>query len=145
MADKTYRSILIAAPADKVMDVIADFDRYPAWVAAAKTVEVLEQGPDKRAHKVRFVLDAGIVTDSYDLVYDWSADGRSVSWELVRGELQKAQYGTYSLEPRPDGTTEVTYELTVDLNIPMIGMFKRKAEKVITDTALKELKKRVEG
>jgi hypothetical protein len=39
----------------------------------------------------------------------------------------------------------VTYELTVDLIVPMIGMIKRKAEKVIVDTALKGLKKRVEG
>jgi hypothetical protein len=29
--------------------------------------------------------------------------------------------------------------------VPMIGMLKRRAEKVILDTALKELKKRVEG
>jgi hypothetical protein len=35
--------------------------------------------------------------------------------------------------------------LAVDLNIPMLGMFKRKAEKVIMDTALKGLKKRVES
>ncbi|MDN5759612.1 MAG: cyclase, partial [Tomitella sp.] len=33
----------------------------------------------------------------------------------------------------------------VDLNIPMIGMLKRKAEKVIINTALGELKKQVEG
>jgi hypothetical protein len=33
----------------------------------------------------------------------------------------------------------------VDISIPMIGMFKRKAEKVIIDTALKDLKKRVEA
>jgi len=39
----------------------------------------------------------------------------------------------------------VTYNLTVDLTIPMLGMLKRKAEKVIMDTALKELKKRVES
>jgi hypothetical protein len=39
----------------------------------------------------------------------------------------------------------VTYRLSVDLNIPMLGMFKRKAEKVIMDTALKGLKKRVEA
>ena len=32
----------------------------------------------------------------------------------------------------------------MDLTIPMLGMFKRKAEKVIIDTALKGLKKRVE-
>jgi hypothetical protein len=39
----------------------------------------------------------------------------------------------------------VTYSLTVDLAIPMIGMIKRKAEKIIMDTALKELKRRVEA
>jgi hypothetical protein len=43
-----------------------------------------------------------------------------------------------------DGST-VTYRLTVDVNLPMIGMFKRKAEKTIIDGALKGLKRRVEG
>jgi hypothetical protein len=44
-----------------------------------------------------------------------------------------------------DGTTRVTYRLAVDVAIPLIGMLKRKAEKVIIDTALKGLKKRVES
>ncbi len=45
-----------------------------------------------------------------------------------------------------DGSsTRVTYRLAVDVKIPMIGLLKRKAEKVIVDTALKELKKRVEA
>ena len=39
----------------------------------------------------------------------------------------------------------MTYRLAVDVSIPMIGMLKRKAEKVIIDTALKGLKKRVES
>ncbi|HZB51321.1 MAG TPA: cyclase, partial [Mycobacteriales bacterium] len=65
-------------------------------------------------------------------------------WRLVRGQMQKSQQGSYVLAPRGSGT-EVTYSLAVDLAIPMLGMFKRKAEKVIMDTALKELKKRVEG
>ena len=34
--------------------------------------------------------------------------------------------------------------MTVDLAIPMLGMLKRKAEKMVMDTALKELKKHVE-
>ena len=49
----------------------------------------------------------------------------------------------YTLEADGAATT-VTYRLSVDVKIPMIGMLKRKAEKVIIDTALKELKKRVE-
>lgn len=145
MADRTQRSILIEAPAREVMAVIADLASYPEWVAAAKSVEVLETGTDGRARTARFVLDAGVVKDTYVLSYTWRPDDLAVSWKLLSGELQKAQDGSYVLAEKPGGVTEVTYELTVDLNIPMIGMFKRKAEKVITDTALKELKKRVEG
>lgn len=145
MSDKTKRSITIDAPAEHIMDVIADFEAYPTWVAAAKAVTPLTIGPDGRADTVRFELDAGMVKDTYELVYTWAPDRKSVSWDLIRGDLQKSQHGSYELESLPDGGTTVTYELTVDLNIPMIGMFKRKAEKVITDTALKELKKRVEG
>ncbi|PPJ23973.1 cyclase [Nocardia nova] len=145
MADRTQRSITIDAPSDRVMAVIADLQSYPDWVSAARSVDVLETFPDGRARTAKFVLDAGVVKDTYVLSYTWRADGRAVSWKLVSGELQKAQDGTYELIDQPDGTTQVVYELTVDLTIPMIGMFKRKAEKVITDTALKELKKRVEG
>lgn len=145
MADKTTKSIVIAGTPDEVMEVIADFPAYPEWVTAAKVVEVVEPGESGRARRVRFVLDAGMVKDTYELVYDWAPDGRSVSWELATGEMQKSQVGSYVLAERSDGTTEVTYELTVDLAIPMIGLFKRKAEKVITNTALEELKKKVEG
>lgn len=146
MAEKTKRSITIDAPAEQIMGVIADFDSYPGWVEAAKSVEVLVSSPGGRAEQVRFVLDAGMVKDTYVLEYRWAVDGMSVSWELVHGEIQRAQFGSYVLEPAADGRgTTVTYELSVDLTIPMIGLFKRKAEKVITDTALKELKKRVEG
>ncbi|MGY1900277.1 SRPBCC family protein [Nocardia gipuzkoensis] len=144
MADRTQRSIVIEAPSQQVMSVIADLESYPEWVSAAKSVEVLEAGEDGLAKTARFVLDAGVVKDTYVLSYDWRADRKAVSWRLLSGDLQKAQNGTYELIDRPGGT-EVVYTLTVDLNIPMIGMFKRKAEKVITDTALKELKKRVEG
>ena len=35
--------------------------------------------------------------------------------------------------------------MSVDVKIPMLGLLKRKAEKVIIDTALKELKKHVEA
>ena len=143
MADQSTQSIVIDAPAADVMAVIADFPSYPQWVAAAKRVEVEETGDDGRARRVHFVLDAGAVKDDYVLEYDWDGD-RKVSWNLVKGQMQKRQEGSYTLEETAGGT-EVTYRITIDLSIPMLGMIKRKAEKVILDTALKELKKRVEG
>src|SRR5947207_248296 len=144
MADQSSQSILIDAPPAKIMDVIADFPAYPRWAASVKTCEVLQDGPDGRASQVHFVIDAGVVKDDYVLAYDWQGNDQ-VSWELVRGRMQKSQQGSYVLEPQGGGSTMVTYTLTVDTAMPMLGMLKRKAEKVIMDTALKELKKRVEG
>ncbi|SDE65705.1 Polyketide cyclase / dehydrase and lipid transport [Pseudonocardia oroxyli] len=143
MADATTSSITIDADPDTVMAVIADFEAYPEWADQVKTVEILAKDGD-RADQVRFSMDAGPIKDTYTLDYDWAGDGRSVSWVLVKGQMQKAQTGSYTLESTGAGTT-VTYSLAVDLNIPMIGMLRRKAEKVIIDTALKGLKRRVEG
>ena len=125
-----------------VMEVIADFPSYPQWVAAAKKVEVLDSGADGLARRVHFVLDAGALKDDYVLDYTWD-DDRKVSWTLVTGQMQKRQEGSYTLEER-GGRTEVTYRITIDTHLPLLGMFKRKAEKTIIDGALKGLKRRVE-
>jgi ribosome-associated toxin RatA of RatAB toxin-antitoxin module len=143
MSDQSTQSIRIDADPSAIMAVIADFDAYPSWTGSVKSADVLESGPDGRAQRVAFTLDAGILKDAYELAYVWTGD-ELVEWTLVKGQMQKAQHGSYRLAAG-DGGTEVTYSLTVDLAIPMLGMLKRKAEKVIMDTALKELKKRVES
>ena len=144
MADATTSSITIGADPEHVMAVIADFAAYPEWADQVKSVEILDTDTRGPPERVRFQMDAGPIKDSYTLDYTWAPDGRSVSWTLVKGQIQKAQNGSYVLVGR-DGRTTVTYSLAVDLNIPMIGMLRRKAEKVIIDTALKGLKRRVEG
>jgi ribosome-associated toxin RatA of RatAB toxin-antitoxin module len=143
MADATSSSIVIEAAPERVMAVIADFEAYPEWADQVTRAEVLADDGEGRAERVRFAMDAGPIKDNYTLDYTWAPDGRSVSWTLVKGQIQKAQKGSYVLEGSGDAT-KVTYSLAVDLNIPMIGMLRRKAEKVIIDTALKGLKRRVE-
>ncbi len=123
------------------MAVIADFPHYPEWVDSMRSAEVLTSA-DGRPETVRMVLDHALVKDDYVLAYDWQPN--AVSWKLVKGSLLKAMDGSYDLQAK-GSTTTVTYTLKVDVNMPMIGMFKRKAEKTIIDGALKGLKKRVEG
>jgi ribosome-associated toxin RatA of RatAB toxin-antitoxin module len=142
--DQTSSSIVVAASPDAVMAVIADFDAYPEWAQGVKTARVVEESAETRAGKVYFELDAAPIKDSYTLAYAWD-DDRSVTWTLAEGKMVRAMDGAYELEDLGDGRTEVTYRLAVDVAIPMIGMLKRKAEKVIIDTALKGLKKRVES
>jgi ribosome-associated toxin RatA of RatAB toxin-antitoxin module len=140
VADRTSASINIAAKPDEVMAVIADFEHYPDWVDSMKSTEVLTSVADK-PKTVRMVLDHTLVKDQYVLAYEWKP--RTVSWRLIEGNLLKAMDGSYVLKPNGAGTM-VTYTLTVDINMPMIAMFKRKAERAIIDSALKGLKKRVE-
>ncbi|MEV0201389.1 SRPBCC family protein [Nonomuraea sp. NPDC050691] len=144
MADRTTSSIVIDADRPGVMAVIADFPAYPAWAGQVKSAEVLTTGADGRAETVRYVLDAGVISDTYTLGYTWH-DDESVSWRVTEpGKMVAELEGSYLLSAVGTGT-EVTYELAVELKVPMIGMLRRKAEKVIVDTALKGLKKRVEG
>ena len=124
--------------------MIADFASYPEWASAVRSAEVVGRGSDGRASRVRFQLDAGVIKDSYVLSYDWDDDA-GVRWDLAEpGSVITALSGGYLLADA-DGATKVTYDLAVDVRIPMPGMLKRRAEKTIIDTALRGLKDRAEA
>ncbi len=147
MSDSTRSSIEIAAEPGAVLDVIADFEAYPEWAEQVTRASILSEDGDGWADEVEYTLDAGAVKDTYVLKYDWDIDEDGtgvVSWSLVRANVLKALDGSYTLLAQGAGTS-VTYQLEVDVKIPMLGMLKRKAEKIIVDTALKELKRRVES
>jgi ribosome-associated toxin RatA of RatAB toxin-antitoxin module len=143
MAEQTTSSIVIEAEPATVMEVIGDFESYPEWAKGVKAAEVLSE-TDGWADRVAFVLDVSPIKDEYTLAYEW--DGYDeVTWSLVEGKVLTSMDGAYTLRDLGDGSTEVTYRLALDLSIPLIGMIKRKGEKMIIDTALKGLKKRVES
>lgn len=155
MAEQTQVCATIAATPPDIMAVIADVEAYPEWADAVREVEIVEAGAPTRSGlrgrrstqpgppaQVRFVLDAGVLRDEYVLAYDWSVPD-CVSWHLVRAKVLRAMEGSYTLVPKPDGTTDVTYALTVSLRIPLLAALRRRAERVIVDTALAELGKRV--
>lgn len=144
MADKTAQTIYMDADPATVMDVIADIGSYPDWVKEYRETEVLEIDENGNPKTARLVLDAAVLKDTMVLAYQWPADGESVTWTLVSSSLLKSLDGAYRLSRKGSGT-DVTYELAVDLMIPMIGLLKRKAERRLIETALKDLKKRVEA
>jgi ribosome-associated toxin RatA of RatAB toxin-antitoxin module len=143
MAEQTSSTIVIDAEPSAVMAVIADFPAYPQWAKGVQVAEVNEVGIDGRAEQVFFSLDVPPIKDEYTLAYDWDGD-RKVTWNLVQGKMLKSLDGAYVLEALGNGSTQVTYRLALDVSIPLIGMLKRKGEKILIDTALKGLKKRVE-
>lgn len=143
MAEQTTSSIVIDATPAAVMAVIVDFESYPAWAQGMKAAEVTGRDAAGRAETVHFELEAAPIKDSYSLQYQYVGEN-TLRWTLAEGRMLRAMEGSYELAAAGAGT-EVTYQLSVDLAIPMIGLLRRKAEKVIIDTALKGLKKRVES
>ncbi|RFD24830.1 cyclase [Mycobacterium uberis] len=144
MAGKATQTFYIDANPSEVMKTIADVESYTQWISEYKEVEVLEADDENYPKRVRMLMDATIFKDTLIMSYEWPADHQSVSWILESSSLLKSLEGSYRLAPKNSGT-EVTYELAVDLAIPMIGMLKRKAERRLIDGALKDLKKRVEA
>lgn len=144
MADRTSSSITIDAGKQQIMQVIADYPSYPEWADGIKSAEVLKTGEDGRPDTVRMTLSSGPISDTYSVRCLWAGDDE-VRWDLAEaGSVVSGLHGSYTLAER-GAATEVTYELAVDVKIPMIGMFRRKAEKIIIDAALKGLKRRVES
>ena len=148
MTERTESAITVAASPAAVLDVIADFESYPRWAFEVKATTILSEEGDGWPDQVQFVVDAGTLRDTYVLDYDWdiSHDGTGViSWTLVTADILSALTGSYTLRADGNGHTVVTYRLAVDVKIPMIGSLKRRAEKIIVDTALTELKRWVEA
>jgi ribosome-associated toxin RatA of RatAB toxin-antitoxin module len=134
----------IKADPAKIMAVIADFPAYPQWAGPVKKMEVLDEGAGGRAKSVRFHVEIMGLADVYTNEYTWDGD-RRVDWTMSEGRSQKSQVGWYEMAPAAGGATTVTYDLTVEIAIPVPGLIRRRIQSKIVDTALKDLKKRCEA
>ncbi|WP_168581314.1 SRPBCC family protein [Gephyromycinifex aptenodytis] len=147
MAERTESKIRIEAPPNDVLDVIADVESYPEWTKDMSQVRVLSLDEQDWPVEVEFTVAAGVISDTYVLRYVWDVqdDGTGTcSWTLKQARTLKAMDGAYVLSADGEATA-VSYELGVELAVPLPGMMRRKAEKSIVSTALAGLKKRVEG
>jgi ribosome-associated toxin RatA of RatAB toxin-antitoxin module len=146
VADHANESMTIKADAATIMSVIADFPAYPDWAGPVRKIEVLDEGDAStggRAKQVRFHVEIMGLTDTYTNEYSWEGDHR-VDWTMIQGRSQKSQVGTYQLTPQGD-VTDVTYDLTVEIGIPVPGLIRRHIQAKVVDTALKDLKRRCEA
>lgn len=147
MAEQAREFLTIDAPVEQCFDVLTDFDAYPQWAGDLKEVTIVERDDRGRAIVVEFRAAAMGRSTRYRLRYDYSDAPYRLGWRLESGDIQRELDGAYLLEASTGdpGSTDVTYELSVDLIIPIPGFQKRRAEAKIIRTALDDLKARVEG
>jgi ribosome-associated toxin RatA of RatAB toxin-antitoxin module len=137
--------MIVRASPERCYEVVVDFDRYPEWAADIKQVEITERDDSGRPAVVAYRAAAFGRSTSYTLSYDYEGAPRELTWVQTRGDLTSRLDGAYVFEPTVDGDTEVVYRLVVELKVPIPGFVKRRAEGRIMQTALKNLKARVES
>jgi len=143
MADKSVSTVVIDAPLADVEAALFAIDAYPEWLSSIKKADVIERDSDNRITKAKLAIDAGMMKDRVTLDYDWSGAPSTLSFSMDEADLLTQMDGTYTLKAIDADSTQVTYELTVAVSLPVPSMMITKAQQQTIDAALKELAERV--
>ncbi|MEI7560072.1 MAG: SRPBCC family protein [Actinomycetes bacterium] len=103
----------INAPIAEVYAIAADVENSPKWQPEIKDVEVVER--DKAGNQTRVITksDAKVKTVTSELEFSYD-EPNGLSWKQKKGDM-KSVTGSWTLKDLGDGTTEATYEMTVDM------------------------------
>ena len=143
MADVARQTITVNATPEHCFAVVTDFEQYPEWAKDVKEAIVRARDEQGRATEVEFRASALGRSTHYTLHYDYGEAPASLSWKLVRGDIMRAIDGKYTFHTTAAGT-QVDYDLSIELVVPLPGFVKRRAEVRILNT-VKELKTRAEA
>ena len=144
MSESSTSTVEVTAPLEEVAAKLSSIAGYPEWLSSIKKVEVTESDAEGRATKADVSIDAGVMKDRATLSYDWSKAPNEISFSLDDADLMTAMDGKYTLKAVDADTTLVTYELGVELSLPVPRMMISKTEKTTIDQALKELQAQFE-
>jgi hypothetical protein len=145
MSDLSTGTIIIDAPIGEVQSALFELAKYPEWSTSIKSVEVIASDDQGRLTSGKFVIDAGMMKDKVTLDYDWSEAPSKLSFSFNDADLLTGMEGSYSIKKIDEDTTAVTYEMGVEISMPIPAMMRKKAEQTTIDQALQQLKSHLEG
>jgi len=143
VTQRATESIAVNAPPGVVYEVVTDFEHYIDWVSDLKKIEVLQRDALGRPLEVEFRAAAFGRSTTYALYYDYSLAPEVLTWHQTNGDLTSMLNGQYRFEPSVGGTL-LTYDLEVELMVPIPSFVKSRAAYRIQSQALRELKTRAE-
>ncbi len=144
MAQRATESMVVNASPEEIYRVVVDFEHYHEWVSDLKRVDVLERDADGRSLEVEYRAAAFGRSTTYTLRYDYSNAPHVLRWWQTSGDLTAELRGQYRFESA-GGATTVTYDLEVELLVPIPSFVKSRAASRIQTQALGELRARAES
>jgi ribosome-associated toxin RatA of RatAB toxin-antitoxin module len=144
MSDMSKSTVIIQASISQVSEVLLDLEKYPEWSDSISKVKVTERDEMGRATGVTMSISAGAVKDEVSLTYNWDGAPQRVEFELEDANMLTKMDGSYTIKDLGD-ETEVTYELSVGLSMPIPQVMITKQEKLTIDQTLSQLKEHCEA
>jgi ribosome-associated toxin RatA of RatAB toxin-antitoxin module len=141
-AKRAKHSLVIDAEPEACFRAITDYETFPEWQAAVKSVDVLSRDEHGRGRDVRFRIDAKVRQVGYTLRYSYD-EPHAITWEYVEGDVRSVD-GEYTLEGRGDGSTLATYSLAIDPGMWLPGPVKGMLTGQVMKRSVEDLKRRVE-
>jgi ribosome-associated toxin RatA of RatAB toxin-antitoxin module len=143
VSQRATESITVNASPETIYAVVADFEHYADWVSDLKRIEVVTRDDQGRALEVEFRAAAFGRSTTYTLHYDYAKAPSELTWRQIQGDLTETLNGRYRFEAIGD-ETKVTYDLEVELLVPIPTFIKSRAAYRIQTQALRELKAQAE-
>lgn len=144
MTERATESIPVATPPALVYSIVADFGRYRELVGGLKKIDVLAHDDVGCALEVEFRAATFGRSTTYTLRYDDRDAPAVLSWEQIAGVLTAALSGQCRFDATETGAL-VTYDLAVELLLPITTFVRSRAASRIQNLALGELKARAEA
>lgn len=139
----TRASTLIEGSVAHVMRVIADVSAYPRWVQGIRWADVLTWTRSGHPSKVRMLVGPAGDADERIYSYRWPSV-REVAWSLDSSKSLRSLNAAFLLTPIASQRTLVTYQLSLETKLQLVGPLRRRAELVMINRMLPGLKNRVE-
>jgi uncharacterized membrane protein len=135
--------LVVGAPPDACFDALTDYETFPDWQQAVRSVEVVTRYPDGLGREVAFAIDAKVKQIAYTLEYSYEQPHR-ITWDYLGGDVKDVD-GEYTLEARDDGTTLATYSLALDPGVWLPGPVAKVLNEQVMKRSMDDLKRRVES
>lgn len=136
------KTVEIAAPAETIMAIVADFEAYPEWNEEIKGCWVLARYEDGRPSQLRLDVTVQGQSGTFITAVYYPAENQ-IYTVLQQGEFFEKQEQRFSVVPM-GATSLLTVDFDVETKLPIPAMMVKKAIGDTLDYLADNLKTRAE-
>jgi ribosome-associated toxin RatA of RatAB toxin-antitoxin module len=135
-------TVEVAAPAEQIMGIVADFESYPLWNEEIKGCWVLARYNDGRPSQLRLDVVVQGQSGTFITAVYYPAENQ-IQTVLQQGEFFEKQEQKFSVVPMGE-TSLLTVDLDVETKLPIPSQMVKKAVGDTLDYLAGNLKSRAE-